>query len=159
MPGEQSSSEMERIDEDPNAETDDTRIRVETGEHDTYVLRRERYSLIEFETAIEADDGEGFERYDWHLEEKFVLRSRSEAKQFAGMLANEEAFDPTKLFFRQFSPDDLDLGPARERIERAMGAIADGDRPDAERHLQHAHAQLGGEKNDLYRDVDTEVDR
>lgn len=96
-----SASEMERIDEDPNAETDDTRVRVESGENGTYVLRRERYSLVEFETETMADDGDAFERYDWHTDEKFVLRGDSEAKQFSSMLSDEGAFDPNVLFFRQ----------------------------------------------------------
>lgn len=91
---------MERIDEDPNAETNDTRIRVEAGEHDTYVLRRERYCLVEFETEVKAGE-DAFERYDWHTDETFVLHGDSEAEQFSKMLAQEDAFDPNILFFRQ----------------------------------------------------------
>lgn len=152
-----SSDGMERIDEDPNAETGDTRVRIDPGENDTYVLKREKYGLIEFATEKMGDD-ESFERYDWHLDEKFVLHGDSEAKQFTSMLAEEDAFDPTTLFFRQFSPDDIDLEPVRERIEMTMGALFE-NRAGAERHLQHAHAEIGGEKEDLYRYVDTDADR
>lgn len=88
---------MDRIDEDESATTGDTRIRIDTGEHDTYVLRREKYGLVEFESC--GDDA--FERYDWHTDETFVLRGDSEAKQFAFMLSEEGAFDPNILFFRQ----------------------------------------------------------
>ena len=88
---------MDRIDEDENATTGDTRIRIDTGERDTYVLRREKYGLVEFESC--GDDA--FERYDWHTDETFVLRGDSEAKQFAFMLSEEGAFDPNILFFRQ----------------------------------------------------------
>ena len=88
---------MERIDEDPDAVTGDTRVRVEADDHDTYVLCREKYGLAEFESAGE----NAFERYDWHTDETFVLRGDSEAKQFASMLSDEGAFDPNVLFFRQ----------------------------------------------------------
>lgn len=91
----------ERIDEDPAAETGDTRIRVDAGEHDTYELVREEYELVEFETNVDADDGQGFERYDWHPEDQFILYGDSEAEQFAQMLRKKGAFDPNVLFFRQ----------------------------------------------------------
>lgn len=90
-----------RIDEDPGAESGDTRIRVESGEHDTYELRREKYELVQFETADMDEDGDGFERYDWHPEETFVLHGDGEAEQFAQMLSEADAFDPNVLFFRQ----------------------------------------------------------
>jgi hypothetical protein len=91
----------ERIDEDEDAETGDTRIRVEPGDHGTYKLYREKYNLVEFETDLESDDGEGFERYDWSPEDTFVLHSENEAEQVAKMLAGEGAFDPNVTFFRQ----------------------------------------------------------
>jgi hypothetical protein len=91
----------ERIDEDPAAETNDTRLRVERGDHETYKLKRERYCLVEFESAAMADDGDGYERYDWSPDETFTLRSPHEAEQAARMLAAEDAFDPNVLFFRQ----------------------------------------------------------
>jgi len=91
----------ERIDEDEDAETGDTRIRVEPGDHGTYKLYREKYNLVEFETDLESDDGEGFERYDWSTEDTFVLHSENEAEQVAKMLAGEGAFDPNVTFFRQ----------------------------------------------------------
>lgn len=91
---------MERIDEDEDAVAGDTRIRVESGENDTYVLKREKYGLVQFATESMGDD-ESFERYDWHGDEKFVLRGKSEAEQFSSLLAKEGAFDPNVLFFRQ----------------------------------------------------------
>lgn len=101
MPSERAGDEWERIDEDADAESGDTRIRVESGEHGTYELRREEYGLVEFESATMADDGQGFERYDWHPDERFVLHGDTEAEQFAQMLRKEGAFDPNVLFFRQ----------------------------------------------------------
>jgi hypothetical protein len=93
--------DLERIDEDPNAETNDTRIRVETGEHGTYELIRERYCLVEFPGP--SDDIE-HERYDWSRDESFILQSEHEAEQCASMLSDEDAFDPNVLFFREFDP-------------------------------------------------------
>jgi len=106
--GPEANNDWDRIDEDPDAVSGDTRLRVVEGDHGTYVIRREEYALVEFETSVEADDGQGFERYDWHLDEKFVLRSEGEAKQAAAMLAKAGAFDPNVLFFRQreFPGDD-----------------------------------------------------
>jgi len=95
------STDWERINEDPSAEPGDTRIRVEPGEHGTYELRREEYELVEFESNTMADDGHGFERYDWHVEDRFILHGNSEAEQFTQMLRKEGAFDPNVLFFRQ----------------------------------------------------------
>lgn len=94
-------AEMERIDTDESAETGDTRIRVEAGENDTYVLKREKYTLVEFETETMSSEGEPFERYDWFTEERFVLHGDSEAEQFSSMLSKAGAFDPNVLFFRQ----------------------------------------------------------
>lgn len=91
------SDEWERIDEDPNAETNDTRIRVEEGDHGTYEIIRERYCLVEFPGP--SDDIE-HERYDWSWYESFILQSEDEAKQVAWMLADEDAFDPNITFFR-----------------------------------------------------------
>lgn len=98
------TDDMERIDEDDDAVTGDTRLRVEAGENDTYVLRREEYCLVEFETM--GDDP--FERYDWSTDERFILRSDTEAEQFASMLADSGAFDPNVLFFRQREYPDHD---------------------------------------------------
>lgn len=93
-----------RIDEDPQAETGDTRIRVREGENDTYELIREEYSLSVFPGPKEEI---GYEKYDWSRKESFVLYGDSEAKQFAGMLEKADAFDPNVLFFRQREiPDD-----------------------------------------------------
>jgi hypothetical protein len=92
------TDDIERIDEDENAETGDTRIRIEPGEHGTYEIVREKYSLVEFPGP--SDDIE-HERYDWHRDESFVLRSVEEAEQVAGMLEDSGAFDANVLFFRQ----------------------------------------------------------
>lgn len=96
----------ERIDEDPSAETDDERLRVEAGEHGTYKIYRERYCLVEFETDAMAEDGEGFERYDWSTDDSFILQSENQAQQAAQQLRKAGAFDPNKLFFRQREYDD-----------------------------------------------------
>lgn len=114
-----SESGWERIDEDPSAETGDTRIRIDSGDNDTYALRREQYGLVEFESVTHAEDGEAFERYDWSTDKKFVLRGESEAKQFASMLADEDAFDPAVLFFRQCNSDGLDAETDRSGGESA----------------------------------------
>lgn len=99
-----SSDDWERIDEDPNAESGDTRIRIEAGEHDTYVIVRERYCLVEFPGP--GDDIE-YERYDYSREDSFVLHGEEQAKQVAHMLSDAGAFDPNVLFFRQreFDPE------------------------------------------------------
>lgn len=103
MPRDTSDSDWERIDEDENAETNDTRIRIESGDHGTYEIIRERYSLVEFPGP--GDDIE-HERYDWSRDESFVVRSHHEAEQVAGMLEDEGAFDANVLFFRQRRPPD-----------------------------------------------------
>ncbi len=56
------------------------------------------------------------------------------------------------------SNNDTDREDALERIEMAMGALFE-NRASAERHLQHAHVSLGGEKDDLYQYVDTNTER
>lgn len=48
-----------------------------------------------------------------------------------------------------------DIEKAKERLTMAMGALPQ-NRIEVERHLQHAHAALGGEKADLYREWDDE---
>ena len=98
MPRDTSDSGWDRIDEDENAETNDTRIRIEPGEHGTYEIIRERYCLVEFPGL--SDDIE-HERYDWSRDESFVLQSEYEAEQVAQMLRKAGAFDPNVLFFRQ----------------------------------------------------------
>lgn len=96
------NTDMERVDNDPNAQTDDTRIRIEPGENNTYVLKRERYCLVKHESAFERDNNEkGYEEYDWATDETFVLHGDHEAKQFAAGVADAGAFDPNVLFFRQ----------------------------------------------------------
>ena len=105
------NTDMERVDNDPNAKTDDTRIRIETGEHDTYVLKRERYCLVKHESAFERDNSDkGYEEYDWATDETFILHGDNEAKQFAAGIADAGAFDPNVLFFRQreFTDDTTD---------------------------------------------------
>ncbi|MDS0280345.1 hypothetical protein NDI85_21400 [Halomicroarcula sp. S1AR25-4] len=92
------SDDWERIDEDPNAETNDTRLRLEEGDHGTFKLVRERYCLVEFPGP--GDDIE-HERYDWHPGGSFVLQSEQEAMQVASMLADADAFDVEVLFCRQ----------------------------------------------------------
>lgn len=102
---------LERIDEDIDAVSGDTRIRVEGCENETYVLKRERYGLVQLASEKMGDD-ESFEQYDWYTDETFVLRSTDEAEQFSALLAKEGAFDPNVLFFRQrdWSTDDDEAG-------------------------------------------------
>lgn len=99
-------SEWERIDEDESAETGDTRLRVSSGRYDTYVVMRERYCLVEFESENVGESDDGHERYDWSVDSQFVLYGSTEAEQFARMLSDEGAFDPNVLFFRQREWDD-----------------------------------------------------
>ncbi len=56
------------------------------------------------------------------------------------------------------SSDDTDREYALERIEMAMDALYE-NRASAERHLQHAHAALDGEKDDLYRSIDMDTEQ
>jgi hypothetical protein len=93
------TDDIERIDEDPDAETDDSRIRICAGEHGTYEIIRERYTLVE--APGPSDDIER-KRYDWLREQSFVLRSEAEARQVAAMLSKEGAFDPNVLFFGEW---------------------------------------------------------
>lgn len=92
------SDDIERVDEDEDAVTGDTRIRIVPGDHDTYEIVREEYSLVEFPGP--SDDIKQ-ERYDWHRKDSFVVRSKNEAEQIAGMLEKADAFDANVLFFRQ----------------------------------------------------------
>lgn len=101
-------SEMERIDEDENAVTGDTRLRIHEGEHGTYEIVREKYSLTEFESEPMSDDGHSFERYDWFPDEKFVVHSSGQAEQIAGLLAKVGAFSPNITFFRQMDYTEPD---------------------------------------------------
>ena len=96
--------EMERVDNDENAVTGDTRIRVEQ-EGDDYRLVREKYCLVKFPGP--SDDIE-HEEYDWSREESLLLHGEEEAKQVAGLLSKAGAFDPNVLFFRQREYPDHD---------------------------------------------------
>lgn len=109
---------MERIDQDENAETGDTRIRVVENEGDGYEIRREEYSLREFVTDTEVQEGgvaeeeyedrdEGFEWYDWAKSESIRLYNERQAEQVASMLEKQDAFDANVLFFRQINPDSV----------------------------------------------------
>lgn len=92
------NTDWERIDEDEDAETGDTRIRVVEGDHGTYEVVREEYSLVAFPGP--SDDIE-HERYDWSRSESFTLYGENQAEQVAGLLAKADAFDPNVVFFRQ----------------------------------------------------------
>lgn len=115
--------DLERIDEDENAVSGDTRVRVESGENDTYTLKREKYGLVEFESGAHADDGQGFERYDWHTDETFVLRSETEAEQAASLFEGEGAFDADVLFFRQRTYGDIHHFPDDFPVEILDGLV------------------------------------
>lgn len=102
---ESSADGRRRIDRDENAVTGDTRIRVESNENDTYVLKREEYDLVRF-TDEDMGDEEDLEEYDWHVDETFVLHGKNEAEQCSALLVQEGAFDPNVVFFRQREWDD-----------------------------------------------------
>lgn len=91
------SRDIERIDNDENAVTGDSRIRVRQ-EGEDYRIVRERYCLVKFPGP--SDDIE-HEEYDWSREESLLLHGEEEAKTVAGLLSKNGAFDPNVLFFRQ----------------------------------------------------------
>jgi len=110
-------TEYERIDADPDARSGDTRVRVEVGEHGTFEIVRERYTLVAFPGP--SDDIE-YERYDWTPDARFVLANDHEAKQVAAMLHEEGAFDPVVAFFQQLHPEVRNLlepGEQHELVE------------------------------------------
>lgn len=114
----------ERIDEDESAVSGDTRIRVRENGAD-FVLVREQYKLVEFETGAHSDtEQEGdsvgsdeadsandttpksFERYDWSVDDRFTLHGDTEAKQVTAELERLDAFDAEILFHRQIWSGD-----------------------------------------------------
>lgn len=92
-------TETEDTHNDPEAELDDTRLRVEAPADGVFDLVRERYCMVQFETPG-MDDVEVMQReYDWHREESFRLHGEEEARQYARLLVKDhEAFDPQILF-------------------------------------------------------------